>query len=1120
MRKAKKIAFVAMMGLLLFGCGKKKDTTVKTGDNTKITTKKGGTTKKGETTKGSTTAEAKKCILRYNANGGNISGTKIGEEVTFGKSYELLVPTKEGSTFKGWYYEKGTEMVFLTGKDGKSLKAFDIADAGDTINIYASWEDAVYTVLFDANYGDDSANTTQEVKYGLYASKPDDDPVRKGYHFDGWFTKATGGEEFTFTSTQIRSETTIYAHWTPLKFAFAYESAYEGAITVSSTVSAGDVDCDTLITLTATEINGYTFTGWYSYSEDKVVSTDKEYTFNMPAYEDTFRAEYTEYGISLSKIGEGTIAPDSDIYTAGEPVTLKAKAATGYTFVGWYDGETKVIDRTDCTKDTNDYYCYDYEMPFKDVELTAKFTVNTHTITIDKDINRSTTEEYGTISQSHTDGIYEYGETVTLTATPATGYTFLYWYDAINDTYYNSTFNMVDEDLVLTGIFTYYIVGCDSECERDTDDVYGNTSLYGEEKYGVGSEVTLTATPEEGYTFVGWWDLDANDWLDISGVDYTKNEISFAMPNTDVEVRAIFTYYLVQITVRSSDDSFGQLSTDAYVDEVMVSGGTQISVTATSKFPATVEFDGWYLDGIKTETNSTLTFTVYADDFHYEARFKLIDFTITYTMNGGTNNSNNPTKVNMSNTFPITLATPSRTGYSFAGWKENGSTVTEITSCAAHTYVANWTANNYTASFKLVENSNSTGVWGTFQYKTWSMNNYSSTISTTTASTALVAYGTNVVLKLNPYLGRIVDVNKITVNSSAVNGTYNSSTSEFTFAYNYASAVTININFGTENSDIKYFNFKSTNTTCEILSSNYTDATDIDIPNYVTKIDKGAFKKLYNVERLEVPFIGETEAPQSDVAKNIFGHFFGYYGEDDYLMCKQMYSSNGTTYYYECFIPSTLKYVVLDGDYMHNSNATFNDYCFSFIADNGEDKPNIMSIGYWTNQNMSAGKYAFHGLNKLSIFGFSSHPEDYDYNRCYFSVGDYAFYGTAITSIEIRKNYGTNLTVGRDAFMECRQLKYVYLDSETQVGSYAFMNCTSLNNISGVYCSGVVIEAGVTFGSSAFYNVPCTMFKFVPSSDEWSTTGWDSSWNDNGHFVGYYDSYNTKNGSFGSSHIW
>ena len=85
MRKASKIAFVAMMGLLLFGCGKKKDTT--TNNKTNVTTK-----------------VEKKATLVYSAgDGATIPGSKLGAEVIYGKSFTLDVPTKKGSTFKGWY---------------------------------------------------------------------------------------------------------------------------------------------------------------------------------------------------------------------------------------------------------------------------------------------------------------------------------------------------------------------------------------------------------------------------------------------------------------------------------------------------------------------------------------------------------------------------------------------------------------------------------------------------------------------------------------------------------------------------------------------------------------------------------------------------------------------------------------------------------------------------------------------------------------------------------------------------------------------------------------------------------------------------------------------------------
>ena len=71
-------------------------------------------------------------------------------------------------------------------------------------------------VSFNLNYAG-AVNTpeTQTVKYGKYAKQPED-PERSNYQFLGWFTTtdAVSPENaFSFSNTQIKRATTLYAHW-------------------------------------------------------------------------------------------------------------------------------------------------------------------------------------------------------------------------------------------------------------------------------------------------------------------------------------------------------------------------------------------------------------------------------------------------------------------------------------------------------------------------------------------------------------------------------------------------------------------------------------------------------------------------------------------------------------------------------------------------------------------------------------------------------------------------------------------------------------------------------------------------------------------------------------------
>lgn len=77
-------------------------------------------------------------------------------------------------------------------------------------------------------------------------------------------------------------------------------------------------------------------------------------------------------------------------------------------------------------------------------------------------------------------------------------------------------------------------------------------------------------------------------------------------------------------------------------------------------------------------------------------------YTINYVLNGGTNNSSNPTSYTIDSN-KIALLEPTRTGYDFAGWTYNGRTVTEVDPSWAEnvTLVANWRAHAYSITYEL-----------------------------------------------------------------------------------------------------------------------------------------------------------------------------------------------------------------------------------------------------------------------------------------------------------------------------------------------------------------------------------------------------------------------------------
>ena len=167
------------------------------------------------------------------------------------------------------------------------------------------------------------------------------------------------------------------------------------------------------ITLTAAANDGYTFAGWYD-GGTKVCDT-AEFTVENVTEDKTYTAKFAKNAVSytITALADdgGSVSGGGEV-TEGGSITLTATANDGYTFDGWYDGDTKVCDTAEFT----------VENVTEDKTYTAKFTKNTvyYTITAEAGTEGGTVSGGGEVTE---------GGSITLTATANDGYTFDGWYD-------------------------------------------------------------------------------------------------------------------------------------------------------------------------------------------------------------------------------------------------------------------------------------------------------------------------------------------------------------------------------------------------------------------------------------------------------------------------------------------------------------------------------------------------------------------------------------------------------------------------------------------------------------------------------------------------------------------
>ena len=258
--------------------------------------------------------------------------------------------------------------------------------------------------------------------------------------------------------------------------------------TEGGTVSGGGkYNSGTSRTVKATANDGYTFTNWTE--NGNVVSTDTNYSFTLNTNRNlvaNFTADAPEqYTISVSAnpANGGTVSGGGS-FDSGTTRTVTATANEGYSFTFWTENDSVVSTNANYTFTVN-----------ANRTLKAHFTANVpnlYTISVS-----ASPLEGGTVSGG---GSYNYGQSCTLTATPASGYTFVNW--TKNGTVVSSNFTFT---FTVTGSGAYVAhFSTQSYTITATADPTNGGSVSGGGSYNYGQSCTLTATPASGYTFVNW----------------------------------------------------------------------------------------------------------------------------------------------------------------------------------------------------------------------------------------------------------------------------------------------------------------------------------------------------------------------------------------------------------------------------------------------------------------------------------------------------------------------------------------------------------------------------------------------------------------------------------------
>ena len=138
-----------------------------------------------------------------------------------------------------------------------------------------------YIVSFNTNGGTEIE--PQHVLHGDRIKKPDD-PKKAGHVFVKW---TYSGEDWSFIKDFVTGDMTLDANWSSNSYSLALNNNNSDAGSVSG---SGNFNCDSKVTINASANAGYAFAGWYN--GDNKVSSQENYSFNMPAENLSYTARW------------------------------------------------------------------------------------------------------------------------------------------------------------------------------------------------------------------------------------------------------------------------------------------------------------------------------------------------------------------------------------------------------------------------------------------------------------------------------------------------------------------------------------------------------------------------------------------------------------------------------------------------------------------------------------------------------------------------------------------------------------------------------------------------------------------------------------------------------------
>ena len=359
------------------------------------------------------------------------------------------------------------------------------------------WDSAVYT--FPVTRNRDLYAKFELAKYNILVSPS---PIQGG--------NVDGGGIFTYGDTitvwASSKEFFKFVNWTEEGKPVSVDSNYKFSVVKNRDLVANFTSVQHLVTLKANPHEGgdvegggsyfhnsdiivhaiskvgYVFVNWTENDQEVSQNADLPLTITQPR---TLVANFVRKDVDVTTeaypIEGGTTSGGGLNIPIGQEVTVVAKPNPEYRFVYWTKEEQVVHPEEE----------YSF-FAMESCHLVAHFTKIEYTITLS-----ANPSEWGTV---YGGGIFPYGDTITVHATPNPTYSFLNWTE--NDVVVSTA---ADYKFMVTGAKE---LQANFEVRKYIVQVTSNDTLYGVVtgggKYNLYDTVRIRAFPNYGYLFVNW----------------------------------------------------------------------------------------------------------------------------------------------------------------------------------------------------------------------------------------------------------------------------------------------------------------------------------------------------------------------------------------------------------------------------------------------------------------------------------------------------------------------------------------------------------------------------------------------------------------------------------------